>query len=257
MLHQLGSITILRGGFDEGDVPVMRLLTAHDACSVEVQALKCEETTAHIMAIIVQTRFSGFPLISSTGGGEVVGLIRRERLLEALKDHEQGCTLGDRMSQVVPSSSSGGGITSTTNASGGGGGVSGSASTLGKNSTINLLPYADQTPEVKHWNTPLERTFRHFAAAGLRHLCLVDEMHRLVGILTRSDLAPLCHPRTRESSARFLLMRKQAALPQAQPDDGEDTDTDDWTSQATSFTTDGTSTPLASRTQSFSNFAFW
>jgi len=235
-LHPLGSISLLRGGFDEGDVPLLRLLTAHDACSVEVQALKCEETPSHIMAIIVQTRFSGFPLISSGGGGEVVGLIRRERLLEALKDYErrQSGASCDKAIQIV-----------TT------------APPPPRTSSINLLPYADQTPEVKHWNTPLERAFRHFAAAGLRHLCLVDEMHRLVGILTRSDLAPLCHPRTRESSARCLLARKQAALRELKEQECSESESDmeDGASQASSYTsgTSGQNTPrTASSLGSFS-----
>merc|ERR1712117_761940 len=88
---------------------------------------------------------------------------------------------------------------------------------------IYLMPYADHTPEVMHWNTPLARTFRHFHAAGLRHLCLVDEGHRLVGMLTRSDLAPLCQRWTRERFARSLLMRKRGALLEV-----DDEETDGW-----------------------------
>mmetsp|Transcript_93683 Transcript_93683/g.269798 ORF Transcript_93683/g.269798 Transcript_93683/m.269798 type:complete len:960 (-) Transcript_93683:73-2952(-) len=176
--HPLGRITLLQAELDEEDLPTLRLLTAHDACSVEVQTLKCEETPQHVMATLMQTRFSGFPLVASTGSNEVVGLVTRERLLQALKEHQAG------------------------------GGPGGDA----RGQPINLLSYADQTPEVKHWNTPLVRTFRHFSSAGLRHLCLVDEAHRLVGILTRSDLAPLCHPRSRNGAVSAILRRKHAAL---------------------------------------------
>merc|ERR1712232_560297 len=57
---------------------------------------------------------------------------------------------------------------------------------------------------------------RHFTAAGLRHLCVVDERHRLVGFLTRSDLAQLSHPRTRHRALAEILARKRAALGDAQ-----------------------------------------
>lgn len=174
LLHPLGHISVIKGELDEEDMPLLRLLTIHDACTVEVHTLKCVESTSHMMATLLQTQFSGFPLVS-TPENQVVGLILRERLVEALQ----------------------------------------AAGTMENDSPMSLLPYADQTPEVKHWNTPLARAHRHFTSAGLRHLCVVDEAHRLVGILTRSDLAHLSHPRTRLLALRTLLVRKRTALGEA------------------------------------------
>eukprot|EP00927_Polykrikos_kofoidii_P035917 TRINITY_DN30403_c0_g1_i1.p1 TRINITY_DN30403_c0_g1~~TRINITY_DN30403_c0_g1_i1.p1 ORF type:complete len:1154 (+),score=143.52 TRINITY_DN30403_c0_g1_i1:151-3612(+) len=178
LLHPLGHISVIQGELDEEDMPLLRLLTIHDACTVEVHTLKCVESTSHMMATLLQTQFSGFPLVS-TPENQVVGLLLREKLVEALQ----------------------------------------AAGASENDSPMNLLPYADQTPEVKHWNTPLARAHRHFTAAGLRHLCVVDESHRLVGILTRSDLAHLSHPRTRLMALRTLLVRKRTAL-------GEDSNAD-------------------------------
>lgn len=217
--HPLGRITLLRAELDEEDLPLLKLLTAHDACSVLVQTLKCEETPEHIMASLMKTSFSGFPLVGCSGANEVVGLILRDRLLQALKERQQG--------------------------------PEGEQHPRGQ--LINLMPYADKTPEVKHWNTPLVRTFRHFSAAGLRHLCLVDEAHVLVGILTRSDLAPLCHPKTRSRAAYDMLLRKQDAL--HRPEAGGDADTEDESGSSTSdagaseYASSSGTSPLGTRMQ--------
>lgn len=194
MLHPLGNVTVIRGELDDEDMPLLRLLTVHDACSVEVQTLKREECASHIMATLVQTQFSGFPLVS-TPENQVIGLILREKLLIALQEHSEDQQLEQNPGQA-----------------------------------IDLMPYADETPEVKHWNTPLAKAHRHFTAAGLRHLCVVDETHRLVGILTRSDLAQISHPRGRHQALRALMTRKWVAMHEAHDEDtgqavgGEDSD---------------------------------
>eukprot|EP00929_Paragymnodinium_shiwhaense_P090596 TRINITY_DN5077_c0_g1_i2.p1 TRINITY_DN5077_c0_g1~~TRINITY_DN5077_c0_g1_i2.p1 ORF type:complete len:1125 (+),score=159.56 TRINITY_DN5077_c0_g1_i2:74-3448(+) len=75
---------------------------------------------------------------------------------------------------------------------------------------VNLLMHADQTPDVKHWRTPLARAYQHFVACNLHYLCVVDEMHRPLGVLTRSDFARLSHHRTRDRAVNSLLARKEA-----------------------------------------------
>jgi len=131
-----------------------------------------------VMIALVQTNFSGYPLVSGAQN-QVVGLVLRDQLLQAL--HDTGVDDADAGNTVSPSTKQ----------------------------VINLMVYADKTPEVKHWNTPLARAHRHFSAAGLRHLIIVDEAHRLLGILTRSDLAPLTHPRTRRRAIAILLAEKR------------------------------------------------
>jgi len=191
-LHPLGPISILRGDLDEEDMPLLRFLTVHDACSVRVHTLKCQECAANIIATLVQTHFSGFPLVNRPEH-RVRGLVLREKLLEAL--HDAG---------VLDASSA----------------LSGETLPEPEGVVVDLLPYADQAPEVQHWNTPLAKAYRHFMVAGLRHLCVVDETHRLVGVVTRSDLTMMSHPGSRQHSIRALLHRKTAEL-NAQKEDQE------------------------------------
>jgi chloride channel 7 len=54
---------------------------------------------------------------------------------------------------------------------------------------IDLRPYINAGPYVVHHNTSLARTYRLFRGMGLRHLCVVDFHNRVVGMITRKDLA--------------------------------------------------------------------
>jgi len=182
--HSLQDISLIKGELDEEDMPLLRYLTVHDACSVEVQTLQCEEHPERILATLAQTNFSGFPIVTEKEH-QVAGLILRSRLVELLQE--------------------------TNNF----------RADIAERSTIKLLQYADPAPEVKHWNTPLARAHRHFTAAGLRHLCIVDEAHRLSGILTRSDLAPLSNPRSRQHALRRLYKRRMTELHGDHSDHGD------------------------------------
>merc|ERR1739848_722235 len=57
--HSLKDISVIKGELDDEDMPLLRLLTVHDACSVEVQTLRCEEKPGRIMSTLAQTKFSG------------------------------------------------------------------------------------------------------------------------------------------------------------------------------------------------------
>jgi len=58
---------------------------------------------------------------------------------------------------------------------------------------IPLLRYANTAPDITNWNTSVVNAFHHFRSSGLQHLCVVDQVHRVVGILTRTDFSRLCH----------------------------------------------------------------
>jgi len=78
---------------------------------------------------------------------------------------------------------------------------------------VSLLRLAEATPEVTHWKTPVVRAFHHFRASGLQHLCVIDEHHVLLGILTRTDFARLCRWGAEGvEEVRALIHRKQAAM---------------------------------------------
>lgn len=173
MFLKLSKITVIQSELDEDETPLLRLLTVHDACTVEVQTLKRHESCGHVIATLARTEFGGFPIVA-VPGYQLIGFILREQLLLALQDHYREAEVPGHV--------------------------------------VDLMPYADEAPEVKHWNTPLAKAYRHFVAAGLRHICLVDETHTLHGILTRSDLALVSHPRSRDKALRALLVRKMNAV---------------------------------------------
>mmetsp|Transcript_69691 Transcript_69691/g.179664 ORF Transcript_69691/g.179664 Transcript_69691/m.179664 type:complete len:1020 (+) Transcript_69691:88-3147(+) len=63
---------------------------------------------------------------------------------------------------------------------------------VGLDQMISLLKYANTAPDITVWSTPVVNAFHHFRSCGLQHLCVVDQLHRVVGILTRTDFAMLC-----------------------------------------------------------------
>jgi chloride channel 7 len=54
---------------------------------------------------------------------------------------------------------------------------------------IDLRPYMNLSPYSLTENSNLPRLFRLFRGLGLRHLVIVDAFNRVVGIVTRIDLA--------------------------------------------------------------------
>jgi len=77
---------------------------------------------------------------------------------------------------------------------------------------IDVLRLTNAVPEITDWGAPAERAFRRFVATGMQHLCVVDRCHRLVGILTRTDFARLCHHGCAGvEEVRMLIHRKHAA----------------------------------------------
>ena len=54
---------------------------------------------------------------------------------------------------------------------------------------LDLRNFMTISPYVMLDTTPLKMAYRLFRTMGLRHLCVIDKSHRLVGILTRVDLA--------------------------------------------------------------------
>ena len=53
---------------------------------------------------------------------------------------------------------------------------------------IDLRPYMNRCPFEVRASWPLSRVYRLFRTMGLRHLCVIDESRRLLGMITRHDL---------------------------------------------------------------------
>jgi chloride channel 7 len=78
---------------------------------------------------------------------------------------------------------------------------------------FSVLEIADPSPEMTLWSTSVDRAFRHFTSSGLTSLMVVSEQHHLLGILTRTDLARLCHEGEHGvEEVRAILERKKLAV---------------------------------------------
>eukprot|EP00421_Protoceratium_reticulatum_P071248 CAMPEP_0168425066 /NCGR_PEP_ID=MMETSP0228-20121227/35138_1 /TAXON_ID=133427 /ORGANISM="Protoceratium reticulatum, Strain CCCM 535 (=CCMP 1889)" /LENGTH=187 /DNA_ID=CAMNT_0008439059 /DNA_START=1 /DNA_END=560 /DNA_ORIENTATION=- len=122
-----------------------------DYCSREVVVLRCQEKTKTIKKILEKTTYHGFPVVEGEGQTpQVLGMITRSKLL---------CAVADTSRQD-----------------------------LDAQAPVDLVPYADIAPEVKHWKTPVSRVLSHFVSMGLQYLLIVDHDHALVGMVTRTDL---------------------------------------------------------------------
>jgi CBS domain-containing protein len=81
------------------------------------------------------------------------------------------------------------------------------------NGLFSVLSTADKSPSITLWSTSVDRAFRHFTACGLTHMMVVSESQHLLGILTRTDLARLCHDGEHGvAEVRAILERKKRAM---------------------------------------------
>lgn len=56
------------------------------------------------------------------------------------------------------------------------------------NCWLDVRPYMDTAPYTINSSASLQRCYRFFRTMGLRHLVVLDEDHRVVGIITRKDI---------------------------------------------------------------------
>eukprot|EP00929_Paragymnodinium_shiwhaense_P080120 TRINITY_DN41763_c0_g1_i1.p1 TRINITY_DN41763_c0_g1~~TRINITY_DN41763_c0_g1_i1.p1 ORF type:complete len:1140 (+),score=147.87 TRINITY_DN41763_c0_g1_i1:101-3520(+) len=141
------------------DVPGSAALSIYDACLTKadaIHALHSFDRLAMVVKLVDQTPYAAFPVVDDKEPC-VVGVVERQRLEALIATH--------KTSPLV--------VQATV--------------------ILNILGPRDKAPDVMHWRTPLSKAFAHFRAAGLRRVCLVDDRHRLMGMVTRSDLARLRH----------------------------------------------------------------
>lgn len=53
---------------------------------------------------------------------------------------------------------------------------------------LDVRPYMDTSPSFMHESSSIQRAYRFFRTMGLRHLLIIDDHHRLQGIVSRQDL---------------------------------------------------------------------
>jgi chloride channel 7 len=167
-------IHLLEDDLSEDRRLILDELTAHDACSADVVVLREFEPLSHIVSLLMQTSFDGYPVVDAHN--RLIGIVNRVELSAFAK---KAYTSADQMS----------------------------------NDLVPVHSMCVTSPEVTLWSTPVTRAFHHFRAIGLKHLCVVSSCHELLGILTRTDFAHLCaHGVEGREHIHMLITRKLEAI---------------------------------------------
>ena len=150
-IHILLSGATLLAPAVSGTSSTSYLLTARSLLAHGALSTVCEaESVASLDELLRKTKHHAFPVVSESSG-LFAGLIGRTKL-EAL------------FAQAKLDGAS-------------------------KRHKIDLRPHYDHAPYTVHELLPLYRVSRLFMSMGLRHLCVLDGSSRVVGIITRKDLA--------------------------------------------------------------------
>uniref|UniRef100_A0A8C6TS09 Chloride channel protein n=1 Tax=Neogobius melanostomus TaxID=47308 RepID=A0A8C6TS09_9GOBI len=150
-------------------------LTAREVMSSPVTCLSRIEKVGTIVDTLsnTSTNHNGFPVVMQVGGNDepakLCGLILRSQLIVLLK-HKRKLQLKDfrdAYPRFPPIQSI-------------------HVSQDERECMMDLSEFMNPTP---YTDTSLPRVFKLFRALGLRHLVIVDEENRVIGLVTRKDLA--------------------------------------------------------------------
>merc|ERR1712146_60501 len=70
---------------------------------------------------------------------------------------------------------------------------------------LDIEAYYNKSPYSVRWNNSLSRIFHLFRTMGLRHVAVVDIQNRLVGMITRKDIANIHANMTREDFFESII----------------------------------------------------
>jgi len=171
----------------------MRKYRAVDVMSRPVQCLNKKERVKKIKRILEDTTHNGFPVLDNKG--HFVGLMLRTQLTmlmanqifvpsEEMAEFSRKVITLDDFRKVYPRYPE---INEVV---------------LRKEQEemyIDMEPYMNPLPYTIQQNATLGRVFKLFRTMGLRHLIVVSEDNKIVGIVTRKDLAYL--------EERFLMRK--------------------------------------------------
>ena len=161
-------------------------LSAQHIMTHPVVVLREKETAGRVLDILTKTKHHGFPVTKGYDPdapnpedfGLLKGLILRHQLLTLLKkktylDHSVVLTPQD-FRESYPRYIDVSDI---------------QISDEEREFELDLRPYMNLSPYSVTENSNLPRIFRLFRGLGLRHLTIVNENNRVVGIVTRIDIA--------------------------------------------------------------------
>ena len=166
--------------------PLTSKLSAQHVMTTPVAVFREKETVGRILDILKNTKHHGFPVTEGydldtqnpENFGVLKGLILRHQLLTLLKkktylndnvnltpqDFRESYPRYIDVSNIHVKDSE-------------------------REFELDLRPYMNLSPYSVTENSNLPRIFRLFRGLGLRHLTIVDQTNRVVGIVTRIDIA--------------------------------------------------------------------
>ena len=181
-------------------------LSAQHVMTTPVVVLNEREKVGHVLDILIKTKHNGFPVTEGFDPntqdpgnfGYLKGLILRHQLLTLLKkktylNHETVLTPQD-FRESYPRYIDVYGI---------------KIEDTERENVLDLRPYMNLSPYSVTENSNLPRIFRLFRGLGLRHLTIVDQNNRVVGIVTRIDIAKF---KTHVGLKRSIVTMRSVAL---------------------------------------------
>lgn len=164
--------------------PLTKKLSARHVMSAPVVVLHEKESVGHIMDLLSKCKHHGFPIIEGEPSEEeehfglLKGFILRHQLFTLLKKkiflHQNHRLAPNDFRESYPRYIDLKDIKITEEE---------------RDHELDLLPYMNLAPYSLTENSNLPRIFRLFRGLGLRHLIIVDEHNRVVGMVTRVDIA--------------------------------------------------------------------
>ncbi len=173
--------------------PLTKKLSARHIMTKPVIVLKEKETVGSVLDLLAKTKHHGFPIVTNINDqdktdeneenkeqnyGRLKGLILRHQLFTLLKKkaylNSSEVLTPDDFRESYPRYIKIEDIHIQPEE---------------RELELDLRPYMNLAPYSCTENSNLPRIFRLFRGLGLRHLVIVDDQNRVVGIITRIDIA--------------------------------------------------------------------
>lgn len=177
--------------------PELNLITAEDVMTHHPVCVHGTEPAGTLARTLASCAHNGFPIVDRGISGKdafLIGFVTRSRLMtvlhEALEEHRAD-------DDALPPSPPRGGAGSAVSAEA----VLSSLQALGVSAElgdadalarthVDLRHYSDICPHVLREVAPIKVVLQTFLRLGARHVTVVDEKERAVGIISRGDVTP-------------------------------------------------------------------
>jgi len=162
--REMSKIPISCCGTEVGDIEAIYLN----------EGLRASDAAKMLYASAESVKYHAWPVLDSAKSGRLQGLLMRQTLVECMEHdgNKASCHELLKLSQAEE-------------------GIAAVELPIPKEHMLEIEPFIDRRPFVMLHYASLLNGYRVFRSLGLRHLCVVDEKHRLCCIVTRTDFAEI------------------------------------------------------------------